>query len=281
MCGDLFHAGHVNLLRQARALGDELVVGVMNDADMTAYKRAPVMTMAERIAVIAACRYVDRVVPDAPTRPTAAFLDGLGVTLVCHGDDYTAARSKTITARFGRRTAWCCCPIRQPFRPRTSSRASEAPASSAIERRPGHVPRAVALPCALSNEALFYGAFTGAPLPRRDPRLGSPSTGGCFDHTSKPGYSVLPLMNRRGRAREISASHAAFRRGAVAIHEIDPPCDVGPCDRRLRRRLRGAGVPRTTRATARDDGASVGIHHRRANGRTRSDRRLGQTSQVR
>ena len=92
MCGDLFHAGHVNLLRQARALGDELVVGVMNDADMTAYKRAPVMTMAERIAVIAACRYVDRVVPDAPTRPTAAFLDGLGVTLVCHGDDYAAAQ---------------------------------------------------------------------------------------------------------------------------------------------------------------------------------------------
>lgn len=89
MCGDLFHAGHVNLLRQARALGDELVVGVMNDADMAAYKRPPVMTMAERIAVIAACRYVDRVVPDAPTRPSPEFLDRLGIDIVCHGDDYT------------------------------------------------------------------------------------------------------------------------------------------------------------------------------------------------
>lgn len=88
MCGDLFHAGHVNLLRQARALGNELVVGVMNDTDMAAYKRPPVMTMAERIAVIAACRYVDRVVPDAPTRPTPAFLDALGIAIVCHGDDY-------------------------------------------------------------------------------------------------------------------------------------------------------------------------------------------------
>ncbi len=92
MCGDLFHAGHVNLLRQARALGDELVVGVMNDADMTAYKRQPVMTMAERITVIAACRYVDRVVPDAPTRPTPGFLDGLGIGIVCHGDDYSESQ---------------------------------------------------------------------------------------------------------------------------------------------------------------------------------------------
>jgi cytidyltransferase-like protein len=92
MCGDLFHAGHVALLRRARALGDELVVGVMNDADMTEYKRAPVMTMAERIAVIAACRYADQVVPDAPTRPTPAFLDNLGVTVVCHVDDYTEAQ---------------------------------------------------------------------------------------------------------------------------------------------------------------------------------------------
>lgn len=92
MCGDLFHAGHVNLLRRARSEGDELVVGVMNDADMTAYKRPPIMTMLERIAVISACRYVDQVVPNAPTRPTAAFLDSLGISVVCHGDDYTEAQ---------------------------------------------------------------------------------------------------------------------------------------------------------------------------------------------
>ena len=89
MCGDLFHAGHVNLLRAARALGDELYAGVMNDADMAAYKHPPILSMADRIAVIAACRYVDRVVPDAPTCPTPAFLDAWGIDLVVHGDDYT------------------------------------------------------------------------------------------------------------------------------------------------------------------------------------------------
>jgi len=92
MCGDLFHAGHVNLLRQARALGDELLAGVMSDADMAAYKHPPILSMAERMAVIGACRYVDRVVPNAPTRPTPEFLDALGVDIVCHGDDYSEAQ---------------------------------------------------------------------------------------------------------------------------------------------------------------------------------------------
>lgn len=90
MCGDLFHAGHVNLLRRARALGDVLVAGVMNDADMAAYKHPPILTMAERIAVIAACRHVDEVVPDAPTCPTPDFLDRHRIDIVAHGDDYTA-----------------------------------------------------------------------------------------------------------------------------------------------------------------------------------------------
>ncbi len=92
MCADLFHAGHVALLARARAFGDELFAGVMNDADMTAYKHAPILSMAERIAVVAACRHVDRVIPDAPTRPTPAFLDAHGIHVVVHGDDYTQAQ---------------------------------------------------------------------------------------------------------------------------------------------------------------------------------------------
>lgn len=92
MCGDLFHAGHVNLLKKAKALGDELYAGVMSDADMAAYKHPPVLSMEERIAVIEACRYVDRVVPNAPTRPTPDFLDAHGIDIVCHGDDYTESQ---------------------------------------------------------------------------------------------------------------------------------------------------------------------------------------------
>lgn len=87
MVGDLFHAGHVALLRAARELGDELVVGVLSDATVAAYKRQPIMTLAERVAVIEACRYVDEVIPDAPNRLTTEFLEEHRLALVVHGDD--------------------------------------------------------------------------------------------------------------------------------------------------------------------------------------------------
>jgi cytidyltransferase-like protein len=61
MVADLFHFGHVNYLREARGLGDHLTVGVVSDRRAESYKRRPVMTFAERVAVVEACRYVDAV----------------------------------------------------------------------------------------------------------------------------------------------------------------------------------------------------------------------------
>jgi cytidyltransferase-like protein len=87
MVGDLFHPGHVALLRAAREFGDWLIVGVLSDEVAAAYKRRPVMTLAERVAVIEACRYVDEVLPDSPYRVTEEFLDERGIALVVHGDD--------------------------------------------------------------------------------------------------------------------------------------------------------------------------------------------------
>lgn len=87
MVGDLFHAGHVALLRAARDLGDHLVVGVLSDETATAYKRRPIMTLAERVAVIEACRYVDEVIPGSPGILTREFLDEHKLALVVHGDD--------------------------------------------------------------------------------------------------------------------------------------------------------------------------------------------------
>jgi glycerol-3-phosphate cytidylyltransferase len=86
---DLFHAGHVEFFRKARALGDRLVVGVPSEATIADYKRAPIMTLDERICVVEACRYVDRVVPDAPRHVTAEFLDSIGADFAVHGDDIT------------------------------------------------------------------------------------------------------------------------------------------------------------------------------------------------
>jgi cytidyltransferase-like protein len=87
MVGDLFHYGHVRFLERARTLGDQLVVGVHSDETVADYKRRPVMTMAERIQVIAACQFVDEVVPDAPLVVTREFIVQHELDLVVHGDD--------------------------------------------------------------------------------------------------------------------------------------------------------------------------------------------------
>jgi len=47
-CFDLMHYGHANALRQAKALGDELVVGVVSDEEILANKGPPVLSMEER-----------------------------------------------------------------------------------------------------------------------------------------------------------------------------------------------------------------------------------------
>jgi cytidyltransferase-like protein len=96
MVGDLFHAGHVALLRAARELGDDLVVGVLSDETVAAYKRRPIMTLAERVAVIEACRYVGEVIPDAPARLTSEFLDEHKLALVVHGDDLDAGAAADV-----------------------------------------------------------------------------------------------------------------------------------------------------------------------------------------
>jgi ethanolamine-phosphate cytidylyltransferase len=87
MVGDLFHAGHVSLLREARTHGDWLVVGVLSDETAASYKRRPIMSLAERVAVIESCRYVDEVVEDAPLQVTEDFLAEHDIATVVHGDD--------------------------------------------------------------------------------------------------------------------------------------------------------------------------------------------------
>ncbi len=47
-CFDMMHYGHANALRQARALGDELVVGVVSDEEIQTNKGPTVMSMQER-----------------------------------------------------------------------------------------------------------------------------------------------------------------------------------------------------------------------------------------
>lgn len=75
LVGDLFHPGHVEFLKNARMLGDRLVVHVVADERVTVAKRQPIMTQAERLIVVGACRYVDEVCSKGPKVITRAFME--------------------------------------------------------------------------------------------------------------------------------------------------------------------------------------------------------------
>lgn len=60
---DLFHIGHVNLLRNAKSMCDKLIVGVTVDALVSYKYKKAVIPFEERIEIVRACRYVDLAVP--------------------------------------------------------------------------------------------------------------------------------------------------------------------------------------------------------------------------
>lgn len=66
---DLFHSGHVELLRDAKALGGQLVVGLFSDKVATSFKREPIIKYSHRATVVAACKYVDKVVKQNSLAP--------------------------------------------------------------------------------------------------------------------------------------------------------------------------------------------------------------------
>jgi glycerol-3-phosphate cytidylyltransferase len=60
---DLFHVGHLNLLRNAKEYCDFLIVGVNSDDLTLSYKgKRPTMPQQERLAIVESIRYVDNAV---------------------------------------------------------------------------------------------------------------------------------------------------------------------------------------------------------------------------
>lgn len=60
---DLFHIGHLNIIRRSRAQCDRLVVGVSSDELVESYKgHRPIIPFAERMEIVKSIKYVDEVV---------------------------------------------------------------------------------------------------------------------------------------------------------------------------------------------------------------------------
>lgn len=90
-CFDLMHYGHANALRQAKTVGDQLVVGLIPDSEILRCKGPPVLNEHERLKLVESVKWVDEVVTGVPYDLTPEFLEELfhkhKIDLVIHGDD--------------------------------------------------------------------------------------------------------------------------------------------------------------------------------------------------
>ena len=85
---DLFHIGHLNILKRAKAQCEYLIVGVSTDELVESYKhKTPVIPFEERSAIVEAIKYVDKVVVQESMDKFSAW-EKLRFNVVFHGDDW-------------------------------------------------------------------------------------------------------------------------------------------------------------------------------------------------
>lgn len=85
---DLFHIGHLNILKRAKEQCEYLIVGVSTDELVKEYKqKTPIIPFDERVAIVEAIRYVDRVVPQTTMDKFIAWNE-LRFNALFHGDDW-------------------------------------------------------------------------------------------------------------------------------------------------------------------------------------------------
>eukprot|EP00794_Sanderia_malayensis_P014086 gene14086-15557_t len=88
-CYDMVHFGHANQLRQAKAMGDYLVVGIHSDDEVTRNKGPPVFNEKERYKMVRGIKWVDEIVTGAPYVTQVEILDKYDCDFCVHGDDIT------------------------------------------------------------------------------------------------------------------------------------------------------------------------------------------------
>ena len=89
---DLFHIGHLNILKKAKEQCDYLIVGVSTDEVVQGYKKkTPVIPFEERIAIVEAVKYVDEVVPQRSMDKFEAW-EKLKFDAIFHGDDWKGSK---------------------------------------------------------------------------------------------------------------------------------------------------------------------------------------------
>jgi len=85
---DLFHIGHLNILKKAKQECDYLIVGITTDEEVERVKnKKPIIPYEERAEIVKAIRYVDEVIPESDTDKLKAA-DTISFNRIFKGDDW-------------------------------------------------------------------------------------------------------------------------------------------------------------------------------------------------
>ncbi|MCU1568623.1 MAG: glycerol-3-phosphate cytidiltransferase [Pseudarthrobacter sp.] len=85
---DLFHIGHLNILRRLSELGDRLVVGVSTDEFNALKFKKPVVPFEQRIEIVRSIRFVSEAIPENTWEQKREDIQSYGATVFGIGQDW-------------------------------------------------------------------------------------------------------------------------------------------------------------------------------------------------
>jgi glycerol-3-phosphate cytidylyltransferase len=86
---DLFHAGHIKMLEEAKSKCDYLIVGLQLDPSIDRpNKNKPTQTIVERYVQVRSCKYIDEVVPYITEQDLIDILSSFKIDLRIIGEEY-------------------------------------------------------------------------------------------------------------------------------------------------------------------------------------------------
>ena len=94
---DLFHAGHVKMLEEAKSKCDYLIVGLQLDPSFDRpEKNKPTQSIVERYVQVRSCKYIDEVVPYITEQDLLDILNSFKIDLRIIGEEY---KEKSFTGK--------------------------------------------------------------------------------------------------------------------------------------------------------------------------------------
>lgn len=85
---DLFHRGHLNILKRLKERGDRLIVGVSTDEFNAIKGKKPVVPFEQRIEIVKAIKYVDEAIPEETWAQKRQDIAKYGVNVFGIGEDW-------------------------------------------------------------------------------------------------------------------------------------------------------------------------------------------------